>query len=405
MNLNLIKNIKVILTITFITIIMLGIVDCISYLIVKDKIQSKKKPYIALNIGALFEKDNKLVKKYKDLTNYYFAYDATLGFRFKPNSELIALTGDENGQPIVAEEKKLCTDKYGIVSNDYNDTIYQPLSDVYTIVATGGSTVSGWGASDNTKTWVAQLEKLLNNEKVLFKGYKYVRIINAGVFGYRAAQELKRFQEELIYLKPNMVIMFNGENEPWGYYGNSVDYSTHSQQNKMMDFFNNYVDKNTFAIFMPYTQKLMQKNHNTKNEIYGYKNSKLKLKSDELYLSKIKQFEAICKINNIIFLYYLQPTMGADHKILSLREKSLKSFFGSSYYKVSWENYINKLNTFYDKVEADIKRESNNNYKSLRYIFDDINKTLYNDPRHYNDEGQLFIAQYLRNDIILKIRK
>ncbi len=405
MSLNLIKNIKSIFIIVFITIIMLIFVDFISYLIVKDDIENKNKPYVALNIELLFKKDDKLVKKYKDLTNHYFSYDATLGFRFKPNSELIALTGDKNGKPIVAENIKLHTDKYGFVSNDYKDIVYKPLSNVYTIIVTGGSTVAGWGASDNTKTWVAQLEKLINNQKVFFKNYQYVRVINAGVFGYRTAQELKRFQEELIYLKPNMLIMFNGINEPWTYYGNSVDYSTHSQQNKMMDFFNNYVDKNTFNIFMPYTQKLMQRSYEDKTEIYGYKNSELKLESVELYLSKIKQFEAICKVNSIKFLYYLQPIMGADNKLLSKREESLKSFFGSIYYKASWQSYINKLNTFYDKVEADIEMENNDNYKSLRYIFDGIDKTFYNDPRHYNDAGQLFIAHHLYKEIISKIRE
>jgi len=395
------------LIIFFITIVLLFVVEGASYLFLKDKVAIKSTIYPVLNIKSLYQGKNAVREYYKKITDQYFAYDATLGFRFKPNKKLIALEGDEAGYPQLATSLQLTTDNYGFISNDNGyDNDYAIDSNIYTILITGGSTSSGWGATENHYTWISQLERLLNeNKNTISQNFKRVRVINSGVFGYRAAQELKRFQEETIYLKPDLVIMFNGINEPWTFKGNPVDYSTHSKQYMMMNHFNQYSSiKDPFSLVMPYTMKFidqLDKKNSDLKSLYGYKKTPyLSMPAAELYMSKIKQFDAICRSHGIDFLYYLQPIMGAGKKVLSKREESLKNFFESVYYRNAWGKYSSQMNTFYNQIENHPDMLAGSEFKSARMLFDSFSDTLYSDPRHYNNEGQRVIAEYIYKEVL-----
>jgi len=398
-SLHLIKKIRTYFIMILYIIILLLIVECISSIMIRDK---NYHAFPLLNISEILNNRNNIAQRYQETSNHYFVYDATLGFRFKANSTLVALEGDEMGNPIFAKNMRLITDKYGFIPNDTKlniDYKYEPS--VYTVLVTGGSTVSGWGATDNRHTWVAILEQLLK-ESIIKQKYKDIRVINSGVFGYRAAQELRRFQEETLYLKPNLVIMFNGINEPWSYKGNPVDFHVHAEQYKMMNYFNNIPNQKKIHIFMPYTQHYLESlfNHeNTTKKIYSYKQQQM-MSAPELYVSKLIQFDALCKAYNIDFLYYLQPIMGADQKKLSNREEALKHFMGSPFYQRPWIQYEQALNVFYDQVEEQLSHVAKVNFHSARHMFESYNDTLYSDPRHYNDLGQNIIAHYMYDEII-----
>ena len=82
-------------------------------------------------------------------------------------------------------------------------------SNVYRIVALGGSSTYDVSIEDNKKTFTAQLEKLLKEEY----GYRNVEVINAGVPGYNSWEILANLEFRVLDLDPDLVIIYEGTND------------------------------------------------------------------------------------------------------------------------------------------------------------------------------------------------
>ncbi len=80
---------------------------------------------------------------------------------------------------------------------------------VYRIVALGGSSTYDVSIKDNSETFTAQLEKLLNEEY----GYTNVQVINAGVPGYNSWEILVNLEFRVLDLDPDLVIIYEGTND------------------------------------------------------------------------------------------------------------------------------------------------------------------------------------------------
>jgi hypothetical protein len=348
--------------------------------------------------------NEKILSEYRKISQNYYVFDSVLGVRFRPNAVLIALEAKHDGSPRIAKSIKLHTDSFGFIHNkeDVNaNTDYKKLSkdnEIYKIIVSGGSSTS-WGATDNSKTWPAYLEYLLNNIDNPFKQrYKQIIVINTGVFGYSISNEIRRFQSETIYLNPDLLIVFNGINEKHSYNSNPVDYSLsghHIRIQKLLNLGNG----NSISVIFPYIFKALidlprLKNTPNYNELYGYRTKNyITVEAENLYISKIKQFEALAKSHQIDFIYFLQPIMGIGNKKLTAKEQSLKKFFGSVFYREDWASYQNRLNLFYIKTSQLLEIERNKSFINFKNVFDNDNDTLYNDPRHYNNEGHKIIAK------------
>jgi lysophospholipase L1-like esterase len=88
------------------------------------------------------------------------------------------------------------------------------------IVALGGSTTFGIGASGNANTYPALLEKFLNKDKVSSKFKKYdFEVINGGIPGARSSNLLRFFSEKVLPLKPDALIIYSGWNDWNHFYG------------------------------------------------------------------------------------------------------------------------------------------------------------------------------------------
>lgn len=115
-------------------------------------------------------------------------YDPHLLFRNQPGTTL----------------KGLHIDEAGFIDNG------TPLPDLAApktktrVLLLGGSTVAGWGCSGNAATIPAFLARQL--------GPQY-EVINAGVPGYVAWQELLYYLSDLQYLRPDIVIVYDGWND------------------------------------------------------------------------------------------------------------------------------------------------------------------------------------------------
>jgi lysophospholipase L1-like esterase len=82
-------------------------------------------------------------------------------------------------------------------------------SNVYRIVALGGSSTYDIRIEDNHKTFTAQLEKLLTEEY----GYQNVEVINAGVPGYNSWEILTNLEFRVLDLDPDLIIIYEGTND------------------------------------------------------------------------------------------------------------------------------------------------------------------------------------------------
>ena len=111
----------------------------------------------------------------------------------------------------------LSTDQYGFVGNGYERELPNEFSkNELGIIILGGSAAMGLGATDNSKTIAAVLEK---NLRTKIKEKK-ISVINAGCGGYSSWDEMIYFLTELILRKPQLVISFTGINDfVMGYIG------------------------------------------------------------------------------------------------------------------------------------------------------------------------------------------
>jgi lysophospholipase L1-like esterase len=80
----------------------------------------------------------------------------------------------------------------------------------YRIIALGNSCTFGWGMPYEN-TWVFQLQQMLNQRVP----NSNVEVINAGVPGYSSHQGKIFFAEELLGLRPDMVLIMFGWNDHW----------------------------------------------------------------------------------------------------------------------------------------------------------------------------------------------
>ncbi len=330
--------------------------------------------------------------KYLKKRSLYFTYHPILGVKFRPNSLVYGLSPDASGSPYFDERSALIIDKNGFVANEniFNQKDIKRAKQI-NIIITGGSTVSGWGATQNKKTWPARLEKKLNDlAEVQNKPY-YFKIKNAGVFGYSISQELLYYLHDLRYHPIDTIISFNGINEKWKFEDTPQNYFLSYHHRNLIKALNKGNSSNTTGL-LPNVRRAMkhlfvrQKDNQITHENVDH------LRGDQLYLRQINTYAKIVLSDDIKFLHILQPTMGFCDKRLTDNEKKLQNFFGNPFYRNSWdkwESYIDELEPFYKRVTSQLKRPWHFNMSCL---FKDEEKEVFHDPRHYNDYGQEIIA-------------
>jgi lysophospholipase L1-like esterase len=80
----------------------------------------------------------------------------------------------------------------------------------YRVLAIGNSCTFGWGVEENS-IWTRQLETILRKELP----FQSIEVINAGVPGYSSLQGKRYFQNELVELKPKLLLIMFGWNDQW----------------------------------------------------------------------------------------------------------------------------------------------------------------------------------------------
>ena len=217
--------------------------------------------------------------------------------------------------------------------------------DTYRIITVGGSTTFGSGVT-NENTWPKILEKKLQS---ISEG-KNIEVINAGIPAAASFIESKLIKEKLIHFKPDLIIIFDGNND-------------------------------TACKMVEHTTKYHNEPKERKIKLCG---AYLPDTYDEMYAER---WSDICKFgteNGFETVFILQPIPHFG-KILTDQE-IVNSFF----FRAEHPHYLNSLESFAQQL-SNIEKHCTK-AADFREIFDYYLEPIYFDYVHVGDRGNEIIA-------------
>lgn len=348
-------------------------------------------------------------------------------------------------------------DQMGFISNGIPERdISTKSSDVYRIFIIGGSAAAGQGATSADKTIAAQLEKKLNAINGSLGDIKF-EVINASVPGYFSSIELAYLAFELVYLKPDLVIAFNGANDfyqilnkilkktrpPYYHWSKRHFYfkkyleaqipqliiperwqlwnysyfcqSLRTAGLKIVNYFNDdYNDKKIFlkkqfplVDDIEINKGIRYLSQSTISHGFGQTNT-IDVEVSEHDLSYFKKnmtmMKSICVLEGADFIHVLQPALHPNFKLNMSPEEQMM-------YQLKLEQSAQALQIDYTKVYAQFNDFAKKEFSSLfnnketqefynfSDIFLDVESGVYIDTLHYSNKGQELIAERLKSII------
>lgn len=211
-------------------------------------------------------------------------------------------------------------------------------------------------------------------------GSKKATIFNGGVVGYTSTQELIKLLRDVLFLKPDMVIVYDGFNDM-----TSPSYQgpfAFKELQRAMEYVNQHKDKLWLDLFtegaMPYT--------GIKPDIDKY----------DIWLSNIVKMKAVCEVQGISFFSFLQPVLYSKPEMT--REET----------GLLWSTW--RLNNCYEwanEFRSRIKSTKNlcGDIYDLSHIFDN-EEGIYMDDCHVYEKGNEMIAnaiyEVIKNELTLE---
>jgi hypothetical protein len=258
------------------------------------------------------------------------------------------------------------------------------------IVALGGSTTAAFEFPDES-SWSEELARLLDENKLPGT------VINFGNSSYKSSQEMLIFIRDVLQLKPDIVISYDGVNEVFGFLKDYPIYSGYT----LLTY--DYVVKNqdTFVCLpntLFYLTKIIKHNKNkTQKVFYGVKSDRT---ADEVLLENWNIIKSICDSHNIRFYCVLQPFACNSEQTTTpeLLQRHWKGKFGGDP-KIR-KDLIQMCNIVRKKMEQQ------NHFKDFTAIFDNNNsKDIFiweDDTCHVSKMGNRIIARNMYQIIIEK---
>ena len=367
-------------TIIFSSILLLLTIEIVSFCILKTwTIYRSYKPSASLNLST------------------YQKFDVHTFYNYKPNTN----TTFDGWKGVIKEKIYWKFDNFGMV--------YTPNSEnkknlpEKKVVLFGGSTVFGVGSSSLSNTIASNLHIFLNNDKSKY----FYRVFNAGVRGYSGYQEFNRYLNDVRnQIEPDIVIDLNGRNDAYyatkGLFQNNFDtnYSKLIEKQIEDNRIKKYpIFKNTTNLSKLIFNKLKilsdHSDESHSDEISKKEPNSTSKKNIEKSLNNyrtiMKAFKGVVIEDKKQFFWILQP--------VALYKKNLTNVEKSRIYgekRLLSANYKKKIKFSYDYLT----NLSNPSFVDLSDIFMNINKTVYIDHCHYNDEGNKIIAKRI-SELIL----
>ncbi|MDB3956848.1 SGNH/GDSL hydrolase family protein [Candidatus Nitrosopelagicus sp.] len=261
---------------------------------------------------------------------------------------------------------------------------------VFRIFMLGGSTVFGTGASSNSQTIPAQLEKKLD---LLFLDQR-IEVINGGISGANSKSEKMFVQETIFDYSPDLIIIYDGWNDAW-------------LRDRLIEIEDNEVNQEKLQNSGTGIIQALQENLNFyRTPLVIYKeffwdkswrydsmenNISVDNKISQIWKSNQRDICLMAKENKIQSVLILQPILGTGNKQLSPNEIEL--FPKSDFDLITLET----LNSFADHLET-LSNTCSGAY-DYRGIFDETSKSVFFDKGHISDFGNDIISEQIARDI------
>jgi lysophospholipase L1-like esterase len=169
-------------------------------------------------------------------------YDPDMVSNYHPHPYLVYVLNPNvkwNYETYFGVEPKQLINSQGFRGKEFS--VEKP-KDVYRIVCLGGSTTFGLGEPDETMTYPAQLETVLNK---MLPGKRRFEVINAGTPGWSSAESLINLHFRVLELSPDMIIVYEGINDTFAMRKPEEGKSDNSNFRKIV----NYKMPNAFTRF------------------------------------------------------------------------------------------------------------------------------------------------------------
>ncbi|MAF85959.1 MAG: hypothetical protein CL875_05730 [Dehalococcoidales bacterium] len=278
----------------------------------------------------------------------------------------------------------------------------------------GGSTVFGTGARTPDENIATFLEKHLNADRK-----KEYTVINAGVGGYTTDTQLRYLMHELIPLKPDIVIFYDGWND-CGYLNGLI--TTHGDrfiQGRARQSYNVAKRQASLLYFAPTFKcavnlglRLIIESiavipyagfrvlRRLRKFFPGLLDNPLAAditeisfhpRSVDIYAYNIFTASVLCQSFGIKFLHFLEPLLSVGSKIMTEREKTLFDENASSGGDV--DVYVNFYRHFEERNFENAKLMEKVDTYSLRNVFHNVSEDVYIDTGHLNGRGNDIVAK------------
>ena len=252
----------------------------------------------------------------------------------------------------------------------------------YRIMMLGGSTAFGAGASSDTTTIPAYLEKEFR------KNNYNVEVINAGILGSDSFEEAYKIRYMFKKFQPDLFIVYDGWNDSFGQVKEGTlnpDITRSKQIESEKPSLQIWISKNltefrTLYVFYPISSHLL---------IASTMNEGLLIMNSEIWSSR---WNDVCSENNddgIKTIILLQPIVGTGNKKLSSEEKHHADYFKQIKSREQLEYHSKKLVIASCTASID-----------LRNTFDNVSEPIYYDGGHMTDLGNKIVAAKIYEEIL-----
>lgn len=246
-------------------------------------------------------------------------------------------------------------------------------TDSYKIVVLGGSTTDG--KLYPFPSWPKIMYDKINNSKIT--------VYNAGVSGYTSAQELIRLIRDIVLMKPDMIIVYDGYNDSSEINACPGKYFEFSYLKEALDFARKHMSHDWDFISEDNGEGEEEK-ENAIPVIGNFEN----------WLMNIEMMHAISSDREIKFYSFMQPMLSSK-KNLTKEEKGIL-FEVENFQRLKTTSFMGK--EFRNKI-GDVVKTHDYIY-DLSHIFDDV-QDVYMDICHVRTGANEIIAEEILKRIEL----
>ncbi len=312
-------------------------------------------------------------------------------------------------------------DQDGFMNTDPQARLGPKEKGEFRIFVLGGSTLMGVGASDMAHTIPANLKRFLENAGADPR----LKVINAGVGGFRSTQEHLYLITKIAALEPDMVIVFDGANdadstaeflngsgEPTYHSYGPGDYLAHYNFLTLGGSVRFLIDQSRaysrriadYSTFLVLVTNGFAKLNSMRAKRRAKNGTAQKFAADppdqervfSFYPKTISKIIEYCRSHGMLVACFLQPHIGTGKKQLHPREARYYPRLDEFPLRTAFERFSQAFSSLKGKYSfaPDVF------VADYTGLFEETPQELYVDGTHYNDRGNEIIARQMATDIM-----